>query len=178
MVNMEFESFPLLISERLTLRQLTINDHQDIFYLRSNPEINKYLDRQPCKTSEDAINFINAINNNIENRSAFYWAITLTSSKTFVGTICLFDLSNEKSSCEIGYELMTKYQGQGIMYEAAQVVIDYVFQQLRFNNIIACTHCNNQHSIKLLTKLNFTKSNQTDQSDPLSVVFQNNKKLS
>lgn len=166
MTSIDFVSFPTLTSERLTLRQLTTDDQQDILALRSDPEINKYLDRQPSKTNEDAINFINKVNVNIENRISFYWAITLTNTKTFVGTICLFNFSTEKSSCEIGYELMRKFQGQGIMHEAVQVVIEYVFQKLKFRNILAFTHCDNQNSTKLLTKFDFAKSNEPDKENP------------
>ena len=115
MSNIQFTHFPNLTNERITLRQLTINDQQDIFALRSDPEINRYLDRQPGKTIEDAINFISTINNNIKSRNSIYWVITLTKTVTFVWTICLYNFSHEKSRCEIGYELMTKFQGQGIM---------------------------------------------------------------
>lgn len=112
-----FISFPILATERLTLRQLLPDDQNDILALRSDTEINQYLDRQPSKTIEDAINFINKVNDNIKLNNSIYWVITLTTTKTFVGTICLFDFSDEKNSCEIGYELMTKFQGQGIMWK-------------------------------------------------------------
>jgi ribosomal-protein-alanine N-acetyltransferase len=163
--------FPILTTERLTLRQLSIDDQQDILALRSDPVINKYLDRQPTKTTEDAVNFINKVNENIEKLIAFYWAITLTGTKTFAGTICLFDFSSEKDSCEIGYELMTKFQGQGIMKEAAQVVIDYVFQTLNLQKIRAFTHCDNQNSTRLLAKFNFVKSSETDKENPNLNLF-------
>lgn len=164
-------TFPILTTVRLTLRQLSIDDQQDILALRSDPAINKYLDRQPSKTAEDAINFINKVNENIEKHLAFYWAITLTETKTFVGTICLFDFSTEKNSCEIGYELMTKFQGRGIMNEAIRVVIDYVFQTLKFKKILAFTHCDNQGSTKLLTKFNFVRSEETDIENPNLHIF-------
>lgn len=162
---MKFSAFPILTTERLTLRQLSIYDQQDVLALRSDPEINKYLGRQPSKTIEDAINFINKVNENVEKNIALYWAITMTETKTFVGTICLFDFSDEKNSCEIGYELMPKFQGQGIMKEATQVVIDYVFQTLKFKKILAVTHCDNQNSTNLLTKFNFVKSIENDKEN-------------
>jgi RimJ/RimL family protein N-acetyltransferase len=171
MSNINFTPFPNLMTERVALRQLSINDQQDIFALRSDPEINKYLDRQPTKTIEDAINFINKITDNIKNNNSIYWVITLAKTRTFVGTICLFNFSNEKNSCEIGYELMTKFQGQGIMKEAIGLVIDYVFQTLKFQNIVAFTHHNNQNSTKLLTKFNFIKSLETDKENPDLDIF-------
>ena len=171
MVTRNFTPFPILTTQRLTLRQLSNEDRQDIFTLRSDTEINKYLDREPSKTIEDAMNFINKVNDTIKNNNSIYWVISLTTTKTFVGTICLFDFSDEKNSCEIGYELMTKFQGQGIMKEAAQVVIDYVFQTLKFKKILAFTHYENQSSTNLLLKFNFLKSIETDKENPILTIF-------
>ena len=171
MTNLNAASFPILITERLTLRQLTIEDQQDIFALRSDPEINKFLDRQLCMTIEDAKDFIIKVNNNINKGDAYYWAITMTDTKTLVGTICLFDFSREKNSCEIGYELMTKYQGQGIMKEAVHAVIDYVFQTLKCHKILAYTHYENQQSTNLLLKFNFEKSLEPDKEYPNLNIF-------
>ena len=171
MITRDFTSFPILTTERLTLRQLSIDDQQNIFALRSDTEINKYLGRAPSKTIEDAINFINRINDNIKKNNSLYWAITLTETNTFVGTICLFDFSNEKNSCEIGYELMIKFQGQGIMKEATQEVIDYAFQTLKFQKIVAITHKGNQNSTKLLTKFNFLQSKEADKENPDLNIF-------
>ena len=95
----------------------------------------------------------------------------MTNTKTFVGTICLFDFSNEKKSCEIGYELMPRFQGQGIMKEASQVVIDYVFQTLKFKKIFAFTHYENLNSTNLLLKLHFVKSLETDKENPNLTIF-------
>jgi ribosomal-protein-alanine N-acetyltransferase len=171
MITRNFTSFPNLTTERLTLRRLSIDDQQNIFALRSDTEINKYLDREPSKTIEDAITFINKFNDNTKKNNSLYWVITLTEAKTFVGTICLFDFSNETNSCEIGYELMIKFQGMGIMKEATEKVIDYAFQTLQFQKIVAHTHNENQHSIKLLARLNFLQSKEADKENPDFSVF-------
>lgn len=166
MTNRSFTPFPILKTERLTLRQLSTDDAEAIFALRSDAEINKYLGRVPSKTIDDAINFIAKINDNIQKSNSIYWAITLTDTKTFVGTICLFEFSNEKNSCEIGYELMTKFQGQGMMKEAAAAVIDYAFLKLQFEKIVAFTHNQNHNSTKLLAKFNFIKSTKIENEYP------------
>lgn len=171
MINRNFTPFPILITERLTLRSLSMDDQQDVFDLRSDAATNQYLDRAPSKTIEDAIQFIEKINDSVKNNQSIYWVISLTGSNTFVGTICLYDFSDEKSSCEIGYEQMSKFQGQGIMTEAVQVVIDYVFQTLKLKKILAFTHGENQHSTHLLSKFNFVKSSETDQDHPDLNIF-------
>jgi len=160
-----------LTTERLTLRQLVIADEQEIFTLRSDSEINKYIDRQVSNTIDDARNFINKVNENINKNDALYWAITLSDKNILVGTICLFGFSDENDKCEIGYELLTNFQGQGIMKEAAQKVIDYAFNTIQVQKIEAFIHRDNQNSIKLLEKLSFSNSNGPDKIDPELVCF-------
>src|SRR4029079_4501322 len=102
MLNRTFTPFPILTTERLTLRQLLINDEQEILTLRSDSEINKYLDRQICNTIDDARNFITKVVENINKNDSLYWAITLGDRNILIGTICLFSFSDENDKCEIG----------------------------------------------------------------------------
>ena len=78
MLNRTFTPFPILTTERLTLRQLVISDEQEIFTLRSDSEINKYLNRQVSNTIDDARNFINKVSANI-NKGSF---LSLISNST------------------------------------------------------------------------------------------------
>ena len=166
MLNRMFTPFPVLTTERLTLRQLLITDEQEIFTLRSDSEINKYLNRPLSTTLEDARNFINKINENIEKNDALYWAITLRNNNMLIGTIGLFSFSTEKSTCEIGYELLTNFQGRGIMKEALDKVIDYAFNSIKIKTIEAFLHRDNQRSIQLLEKLSFVNSTEPDKANP------------
>ena len=171
MTNINFTPFPVLTTESLTLRQPSTDDQRDVLAMRTDPEINKYLGRQPSKTIEDAINFIKKVNENIDKNNSIYWVITFTKTKEFVGTICLFDFSNENCSCEIGYELMTKFQRQGIMKEATQKIIDYAFHTMQFQKIVAFTHNDNQNSTKLLEKFDFKKSAKANKENPDLNIF-------
>jgi ribosomal-protein-alanine N-acetyltransferase len=171
MLNRSFTPFPILTTEMLTLRQLLITDEQEIFTLRSDSEINKYLDRQISNTIDDARNFINKIVENISKNDSLYWAITLTDRNKLVGTICLFGFSDVNDKCEIGYELLTNFQGQGIMKEASEKVIDYAFNTIKVQRIEAFFHRNNQSSIRLLEKLSFRSSTELDKANPELVCF-------
>ena len=62
---------------------------------------------------------------------------------------------DEEGKCEIGYELLTNFQGQGIMQEAAEKVVDYAFNTIKVQKIEAIFHRYNQRSINLLEKLLF-----------------------
>jgi len=163
-------TFPILITERLTLRKLSKNDSEEILQLRSDTEINKFLDRRPSKTLGDALNFINSIIEN-ENDAAFYWAITKTGEGQLIVTICLFDLAGNLSKCEIGYELLTKYSGQGMMTEAVKKVVEYAIETLGIKAIDALTHQSNLNSTKLLQKLHFKKLENAIEDDPNLILF-------
>lgn len=166
MLNKISSTFPTLTTERLTLREPLETDAQQIFLLRSDPIINKYLDRHPGKTVEEALNFIRKVNENFKNNTGFYWAITQTDSGELIGTICLFGFSDDLKKCEIGYELLPNYQGQGIMNEALKKVIEFAFQTLGLDTIEAFTHKDNQRSTNLLLKLNFEEMTIIDEANP------------
>ena len=171
MLNRFFTPFPVLTTERLTLRQLLINDEHEIFTLRSDSEINKYLDRQLSTTIDDARNFIIKVNENINKNVALYWAITFSDRNILVGTICLYGFSDENDNCEIGYELLTNFQGQGIMKEAVEKVIDYAFNTIKVKKIEAFFHRDNQSSINLLEKVSFSSSNRSDETNPELICY-------
>ncbi len=157
-----FTTFPVLTTERLTLRQLISSDDKEIFALRSDDNVNKYLDRKPSKSIDDAKNFIQTINENIQRKDSLYWAITLNGTDKLIGTICLFDFSNDNLKAENGYELLPDFQGKGIMQEATSKVIDFGIQHIGLNSIEAYTHSENQSSTRLLKKLNFKRHSAGD----------------
>jgi ribosomal-protein-alanine N-acetyltransferase len=172
MLSHTFTPFPVLKTERLILRQLSIDDDKEIFALRSDEQVNKYLDRQPSDTIEDARNFINKVNKNVRQNESIYWAITLKSNGHLAGTICLFNFSNEHDEAEIGYELLPAFQKQGIMQEAISKVIAFGLQDLGLKAIEAHTHFENKNSLKLLEKYNFKKqTNHDSNSENMFVMF-------
>jgi ribosomal-protein-alanine N-acetyltransferase len=171
MLKRTFAPLPILTTKRLILRQLVIADEQEIFTLRSDSEINKYLDRQVRNTIDDARDFINKVNENINKNDSLYWAITLSDRNILVGTICLFGFSDENNKCEIGYELLTNFQGQGIMKEAVEKVIDYALNTIKVKKIEAFLHRDNRSSIKLLEKFSFRNSNEPDNANPDLICY-------
>ena len=157
MTGKNYLDFPVLKTERLTLRQLVSSDDQAIFALRSDENVNKYLDRKPGKSRDDAKNFIRTILENTQRNNSIYWAITLSGTDKLIGTICLFDIANDKSKGEIGYELLPEFQGKGIMLEAISKVIEFGFHYIGLKSIDAYTHAENHNSTRLLEKLNFKR---------------------
>lgn len=167
MENTSIATLPILTTERLTLRQLAISDADQIFKLRTDSAVNRFLNRQLCNSIDEARDFISKITQS----NACYWGITLNDENVFVGTICLFGFSEENYHCEIGFELLKKYQKQGIMKEAVEKVKDYAFDALKVKFIEAHVHSENHSSIRLLEKYLFTIAHQPDKANTGSVFF-------
>ncbi|RLD80474.1 MAG: N-acetyltransferase [Bacteroidetes bacterium] len=155
MKKLYFTPFPTLKTERLVFRQLEEADNKEIFFLRSDDEVNKYIDRLRPKNLDEASEFISKINNGIVENEWIYWAITLKDKPKLIGTICLWNISKEKTIAELGYELNPEFHGQGIMNEALNHILDYGFQKGGLKKIEAFTHRDNHKSTTLLFKNNF-----------------------
>src|SRR5438067_1443791 len=89
MIDVSFTPFPFLTTENYALRNLTPEDAQEIFALRSSDEINKYLDRPKANTLDDALSFITTIINGIAKNEAIFWVVTPKGGARFLGSICL-----------------------------------------------------------------------------------------
>jgi len=169
---MEFTSLSNLSTTRLQLRSLKLSDENEIFFLRSNETVNQYIGRKRISRKEEALQFINKINNNLKNNEALYWAITLKGNLHLIGTVCLWNFTKDRKTAELGYELFPEFQGKGIMDEAVKKVIETAFQKIGVNTFEAFTHKNNLRSRALLLRNNFVHdSSRTDDDDENNIIF-------
>lgn len=150
-----FDPFPEISTERLLLRQLRFADAHSLAELRSNKRVNEHLDRPAIMQIEEANNFIETVNRSIRNRESLYWVIALKGIGNFAGAICLWNIEADLNRAEVGYELHPDYQGQGIMQEALQQVIQFGFDRMKLSVILALTKPANKASEKLLIKNSF-----------------------
>ena len=173
MTDKKFIPFPVLKTGRLTLRQLRRSDDREILALRSNDNVNKYLDRRPSQSIDDARNFIHTISENVQSDESIYWAITLSGADNVIGTVCLFNFSENSSKAEIGYELLPDFQGKGFMQEAISTVIHFGFQRVGLHAIEAYTRCENLRSTRVLERLQFKRDSAADEKFALFTLIHN-----
>jgi [ribosomal protein S5]-alanine N-acetyltransferase len=150
-----FLPFPTITTDRLILRSLKDSDEQAVYSLRSNNMINKYLDRPKMKNINEAKDFIKKINTGLKLNGWFYWVISRKENAELMGTICLWNFSDDKKTAEIGYELMLPFQRKGFADEALKNIISYGFNKIGLEKIEAYTHKENISSIRLLERNNF-----------------------
>lgn len=172
MITNIFFPFPILTTDRLILRRLTIRDDKEIFILRSDQRVNQFLDREKTISIDDALRFIQKIDTGINNNELIYWGINLINNASLIGTIGYFNISKDKSNAEIGYELFPDFQGKGLMHEAISKVIEFGFQDMGLQTISGYTNPENENSIKLLERNNFKNlKNLSNNMDRKFIIY-------
>ena len=155
---MKSRPFPEIKTERLFLRKIEKLDSDVILFLRSDETVTKFIERpenRKTKNKTDAIKFIKEINEAFENQKSISWGITLINNIQIIGTICLWNFSENNKTAEVGYDLNPEFHRMGIMSEALNSIIDFGFNELKLDKIEAFTHKGNDNSKKLLEKKGF-----------------------
>ena len=158
-----FTPFPNLETARLLLRQPTADDDNAYFILRADSEVNRFIGRIDYNSIEQAQDFIVRINKNIEENDCIFWSMIWKDTNQLIGTICLWNLSEENSVAEIGYEMHPDFHGKGYMQEAVSKVIDYGFSVMKVQTIFGVPFKENIKSIKLLQRFNFKRDMAAEQ---------------
>jgi ribosomal-protein-alanine N-acetyltransferase len=157
---------------RLVLKGINENHTEDILKIRSNPELNKFVKRVSPKTNYDALQFILTIKARIQSNQTVYWGISLKDQPLLIGTICLWNFSEDRQTAEVGYELLPDFHRQGIMTEALNAVLEYGFNELHLQEIVAITNKFNENSKGLLLKNHFIlQEGKQDEGFPDNIIF-------
>ena len=176
---MNFNPFPKITTKRLFLRKIEESDAAIILFLRSDESVTKYIERpesRKTKNISDAIKFIKELDKYIENNKSIAWGITLKNNPKIIGTICLWNFSENKKIAEVGYDLIPEFQSLGIMSEALKSVINFGFKELKLDCIEAFTHKENENSKKLLKKNDFVfMKNRKDLTNQFNMIYELNK---
>jgi ribosomal-protein-alanine N-acetyltransferase len=157
MLDINFTPFPNLETQRLYLRRVVIEDVNEIFALRSDRELMKYIPRPLAKTNEDALAHIAMIDEKINSNEGINWAITLKDNPKLIGIIGHYRIKPEHYRAEIGYMLHPEFHCKGIISEAINVVVKYGFQEMKLHSIEAIIDPENLASEKVLQKNGFVK---------------------
>jgi ribosomal-protein-alanine N-acetyltransferase len=161
-----------LETERLLLKEINESYVEDILRIRSNEVINQFVRRNSPKNNYDALQFILTIKERTKNNQTFYWGISLKDQLNLIGTICLWNFSEDRKIAEVGYELLPDYHRKGIMSEALAAVLHFGFNDLHLQEILAITNKFNENSKGLLLKHDFIlEEGKEDEGFPENIIF-------
>lgn len=152
----DFAAFPVLVTERLVLRELRQSDAADVLVFRGDPIVQKY-DDPIIHTVGESRTFIEELHDEYRSRRGINWAVTQPGRDVVVGIFSLHHWSRHHRRAEAGYGLAHAYWGQGIASEALRAVLRFGFRQLDLNRIYAQTIADNHESVRLLERLGFLR---------------------
>jgi len=147
--------FKELETDRLFLKNISLEDREFIFTLFSDNKINKYLfDAEPLTDIQEA-NEIIGFYIQEEPREQHRWVLVRKSDGIKLGTCGFHCWDKLKSCCDVGYELLPNFWGIGYMNEAIQKILEFAQNDMKVNYINACVYVDNEKSIKLIEKYGF-----------------------
>jgi ribosomal-protein-alanine N-acetyltransferase len=147
-------------TERLIMRDLLESDTQGIFELDSNPDVHKYLGKNPIKTLKQAGDSIKFIRKQYEERSIGRFATIEKSSGDFIGWSGIKynigdkeELGVKRDFYDIGYRFIPRYWGKGYATESSKAVLDFGFAKLNIETMCGAAEMGNVASNKVLQKI-------------------------
>jgi ribosomal-protein-alanine N-acetyltransferase len=152
-----FNSFPEFESERLHFRKILLSDAKDIFLIRSNDEVMRFMDVPRHHTISDSEKLIQTAEETYNNEVGINWAIIEKKSNIFIGYIGFIRVTPEHCRAEIGYALKPEFWGKGYMHETINKLVRFGFKNMKLHSIEANVNPKNERSKKVLEKIGFKK---------------------
>ncbi len=157
MLELNFDPFPVLTTERLILRQMTAADANEVFFFRSDDVVMKYIGRPKAQSVDEAVKWLEMVNDNLVRNDGICWAVTLKDDPTMIGNISFWRMEKEHFRAETGYVLHPEHYGKGIMSEAMQAILQYGFNVMKLHSVEANIDPENTASKNLLERNGFIR---------------------
>ena len=146
---LQYDNFPKITGERISLRQILVTDIPHIIEI-------SYYDAVQAKTVAEAVTMQEQINKDCRDGNSIHWGIVDNATNKIVGT-CGYYRGFDHGAGELGCILLPPYQGKGYMSAAMLLAIDFGLKNIGLKRIWAVTTRQNISAIKLLERLNFRK---------------------
>jgi len=151
---------------RLILRRFTLEDAQAMCdNWASDPDVTKYLTWPTHQNVDVSRSVLAAWVVEYEKRDYYQWAIELKELGQPIGSIAVVELKEGVSAAHIGYCIGRNWWHQGIMSEALQAVIDFLFDEVGVNRVESRHDPNNPNSGKVMKKCGMQYEGTLRQSD-------------
>lgn len=140
-----------LYTNRLKLRQFSMEDRKDVFEFASDEEATKYVTWETHRTMDQSVNSIL----NYYSRSGIYAIELKEEKKKCIGCVDIrIDSYNDKAT--FGYILNRRYWNKGYMSEVLKEILRFAFEELGVNRVEAEYYVGNEASGRVMQKCNMT----------------------
>ncbi len=142
-----------LITDRLVLRELTIEDAAFILRLLNEPSFIHFIGDKGVRDIEGARQYIlNGPMASYEQHGFGLYLVKLKTDQVSLG-ICGLLKRDSLPDVDIGFAFLPEFWNKGYGFESASAVMHYGKDVLKLTRIVAITNKDNEASAKLLEKL-------------------------
>ena len=157
-------------TERLVVRQFTIDDSDNYFALQGNPLVMQYI--RPVKTKEESNNFLKEkIIGAIPGDYKGYWAVEDKANGLFIGCFVIIPIPDDITKTQLGYSFLPEHWGKGYATEVTIEGLNYFRNQTPLTEIYAVTETPNVASPKVLLKAGFRPFGKKMEGEKELLVF-------
>lgn len=147
-------------TERLILREFTLNDVEELNSICSQSYILKWMPDWK-RTVEERKEWISWVRNNYlketKNVARIMLAVTLKSNKQLIGMVGIGNKEEVNNEIEIAYFISENYSNKGYISEASKAMTEWAFTNLKLDYLIAIVETDNIPSQRVVEKCGFTK---------------------
>ncbi|MBN6051451.1 GNAT family N-acetyltransferase, partial [Nonomuraea sp. RK-328] len=142
-------------TSRLSFRELTPDDLDDMAALLGDPEVMRYY--PGTRTREESLRWIESSRRSYAEHGHGLWALTVRETGEFAGNCGLTRQPVEDEVfTEVGYLVPAALQGRGYATEAALACRDLARDVLKVDRLISIIHPDNVPSQRVAGKLGLT----------------------
>ena len=149
--------FPVIHTERLTLRKPTYDDVATLLELTQDDEVMLYYGMEPFKEEKQSRDEIDWFLKIWKEGTGTRWVITLKGQDDFIGEIGFYEYEKKHRRAEIGYKLSKRFWRRGYMTEALMGMLDYMYKTLDLNRVHALVDPMNEGSLRMIEKQGFQR---------------------
>jgi RimJ/RimL family protein N-acetyltransferase len=140
---------PEIETARLQLRHFTLDDFDDLFRIYSDPEVMRYLSLRTKEQTQASL--CKHIQHWQEHNFGMYAVIDKESGK-MIGRCGLGFLDNTPE-VELGYVFDKSYWNMGLATEASKATLNYGFEEIKLDRIVAIAKPENIASVRVIQKI-------------------------
>lgn len=151
-----FARLPVIETERLILRKVTMRDAMDIHRYARDKEVARHVLWEAHTSLVETRSYVRYLLYQYRSGEPGSWGIVLRETGRVVGTIGYMSYSADNATVEVGYSLAREQWGKGLMTEALTAVIDETFRALTLHRIEAMHFTDNPASGRVMEKCGMT----------------------
>lgn len=151
---------PVLETERLVLRPLTLEDAELIYIdWGRDEEVARFMRWSPHQSVEETKEWLAREEAALMSGDVFTWGFVRKENQRLIGSGGLV-FSKEHQMYELGYNLVRNCWGKGLATEAAERIVEFARESLHAGHLFATHALENMASGRVIEKLGFTYQNE------------------